>query len=159
MKIVELFTEAFKHRKKPSCMTLSKQLDEHEHAEIMAFSGKKWFDIDVKLLEENFEVINWLSPEAFCYFLPGICCAGIKENSSELIIYDSIINMLDRSPEPTYWDSFFLSRWPLLHKDECKAVQEWVLWLSINNSFYSGSVITRALETLDLVKQGITTFR
>lgn len=52
--------------------------------------------------------IFWLAPEAFCYYLPGIFSAGIKENKPWLVVNQSLVDMLDRSPDPDAWDDFFL---------------------------------------------------
>lgn len=67
--------------------------------------------------------------------------------------YDSLIGCLDRSPEPDYWDDFFLPRWPPLSAEEIDAVAAWVRWLAIvqPNQVY-GNVYERAHDTLNLLK-------
>jgi hypothetical protein len=60
---------------------------------------------------------------------------------------------LDRSPEPDYWDDFFLPRWPLLSLDEIDAVLAWVRWLEIvqPDEIY-GNTYARVKDTLALLK-------
>jgi len=43
--------------------------------------------------------------------------------------YDSLIGLLDHSPEPDFWDDFFLPRCKLLTTAEIEAVAAWVCWL------------------------------
>jgi len=134
MTILTEFEKKFNNIIKPDSITSSEQLSHDERSEVMAFSELSWRDIDCKLLEKHFEVINWFSPAAFRYFLPGICYAGIRENKPELLIYDSIIDMLDRSQNIDYWDDFFLQRWTLFNSTQCDVLQEWVCWFSENTS-------------------------
>jgi len=123
----------------------------------MFFKNNHWSELTCTQLEAHYEGIYWLSPEAFCYFLPRIISAGIRENKPDLMIYNSIIEMLDRSPDPSSWDRFFIDRWTMLSSIECEAVQEWVLWLAdnVSNTYYENS-FNRAFESLELLKQGVT---
>jgi hypothetical protein len=160
MSVLNKFQLAFRDRTRPGILTMSDQLDAAEYADVMALSGKHWSEIDCTFLEKHFEVINWLSPKAFCYYLPGICCAGVKQNRPDLPIYSSIIGMLDRSPDPQNWDTFFVERWPLLNKVECEAMQEWVLWLSSEGGqYFYDNTVSRAFDTLEFVKNGVTALR
>jgi hypothetical protein len=62
--------------------------------------------------------------------------------------------MLDRSPEPAYWDDFFAPRWTLLSVPELDAVAAWLDWFEDvePDAFYANSY-DRARETLSLLKQ------
>lgn len=117
---------AFADRAPPSTMTDSKQLSDVEHDEVMSFESLRWQDVTFAQVETNSDAVFWFSPEAFCYYLPGLLSAGLRENRWDANAYDSIIGMLDRSAEPGYWDDFFLPRWPLLSAAEIGAVAEWV---------------------------------
>ncbi len=150
---MELIREAFATRVMPDVLFSSVQLTEDEIEEVLSFQGKHWSTVTCDQLEAYSYAIYWFSPEAFCYYLPGILSAGIKEKKSDLLVYDSIIRKLDRSPEPAYWDDFFLTRWPLLSAKECEAVQEWVLWLApLESPACYENTFSRAFETLDLLK-------
>jgi hypothetical protein len=125
----------------------------HERDGVLAFWGKPWWQITGLQLEKHFDAIFWFTPEAFCYYLPGIFSAGIKEDRPWLIVNHSLVNMLDRSPDPTSWDEFFSIRWSKLTKSECEATQAWILWLSsCEESSYSEIALTRAFDTLELLK-------
>jgi len=152
MKELKLIEYAFNGRSKYDQITLSDQLTESEQAEVDKFVGKHWSSISCKMLSDYFEVINWFSPEAFCYFLPGIISAGIKESKPDLLIYDSIIYMLDRSSNVEYWDDFFKSRWTELSKSECEAVENWLYWLFENNNDFDDVTIFNTLNTIELLK-------
>ena len=71
---------AFADRPPPSEMTNSKQLSDVEYEEVMSFEGLRWQDIAFDRIEQNADAVFWFSPEAFCYYLPGILAAGLKEN-------------------------------------------------------------------------------
>lgn len=138
-------------------MLASEQLASHELADAQAFIGKQWADITCDELEEHFEAIYWMQPAAFLYLLPGILLASINENRPDIIVVDSIIGMLDRSPDRKLWDDFFGDRWPLLTRNECEAVQCWTLWLSsIENSSLSQDSLSRAFDTLELLKENVS---
>jgi hypothetical protein len=119
----------------------------------MSFWGQPWSSVTGSQLEKHFEAIFWFSPEAFCYYLPGILTAGIKENKPGLIVNQSLINMLDRSPDPASWDEFFVARWPQLTAGECEAIQHWILWLSSIEERSADSSLARGFDTLELLKR------
>lgn len=151
---LHLIEEAFSHRCMPKLFLVPEQLAAHEHEDVMSFWGKPWSCVNGLQLEKHFGAIFWFTPEAFCYYLPGIFTAGIRENKPWLIVNHSLINMLDRSPDAASWDDFFFARWPLFTIRECEATQEWILWLSsFEDTSYSESSLARALDTLDLLRQ------
>jgi hypothetical protein len=151
---LHLIEEAFRHRHMPNLFLLSEQLASHEIADVSSFLGKPWSSVTKQQLEEHFDAIFWFTPAAFCYYLPGILSAGIKEHEPSLIVYHSLINMLDRSCDPQSWDEFFLARWPQLTARECEATQAWVLWLcSSEDPSYPASALGRAFDTLDLLRR------
>lgn len=149
-----LIEEAFSHRRMPTLFLVPEQLAAHEHDDVMAFWGKPWSSVTGAQLEKHFEAIFWLTPKAFCYYLPGIFSAGIKERKPWLIVNHSLVGMLDRSSDPSSWDDFFSARWLLLTVQECEATQAWILWLSsFEDSSCSENSLARALDTLELLKQ------
>jgi hypothetical protein len=93
-----LIEEAFNHRRMPLLFLVSEQLAAHEHDDVMSFWGHSWVSVTGLQLDEHFDAIFWFTPEAFCYYLPGIFTAGINENNLWLIVNHSLANMLDRSP-------------------------------------------------------------
>ncbi|MCP4474735.1 MAG: hypothetical protein GY821_09265 [Gammaproteobacteria bacterium] len=152
--------EAFNDRKIPENCLSTEKLSDDEESEAFEFLKSGLDDITCDMLESCHDVIYWLSPRAFCYFLPGIITASIRENRPELIVVDSIVQMLDRSPEPAYWDDFFRERWLLLSETECEAIQSWLSWLSgFENLFFDPNSLSRAINTLNFVKHGIKPIR
>jgi hypothetical protein len=151
---LELIALAFADRAPPSVMTDSKQLSDCEYEEVMSFEGRRWQDISFEQVQRSADAVFWFAPQAFCYYLPGIMAAGLKENRWESNAYDSLIGMLDRSPEPNFWDDFFLPRWTLLTLAEIEAVAAWAKWLEmvLPDAFY-GNTYERVQETLRLLKE------
>lgn len=160
MSDLDLIRTAFADRQKPKTLTESASLSKHELEDVIFFQGKDWGTLSGDDIQPHHEAIFWFSPEAFCYYLPGLLSAGIKENRPDLLVFDSIINMLDRSADPYLWDEFFMHRWPLLNKEECSALKAWVFWLEQSNDYFQFSdSCARAVETLDLLEEGVTVIR
>jgi hypothetical protein len=150
---LDKIAEAFAHRAPPAVLTDSKQLSDFEYDEVMSFNGMRWQDITFSQIEQNPDAVFWFAPEAFCYYLPGILSAGLRENRCDTNAYDSLIGCLDRSPEPDYWDDFFLPRWTLLTVEETAAVAAWARWLEIvQPEAYHANTYDRVQDTLTLLK-------
>jgi hypothetical protein len=144
---------AFAGRAPPAVLTDSMQLTDAEYEEVMAFDGLHWQDVTFEQVQRCPDAVFWFSPEAFCYYLPGILAAGLRESSCDSNAYDSIIGMLDRSPEPEFWDDFFAPRWPLLATHEIDAVAAWLEWLKIvQPDELFPNTYDRAEETLILLR-------
>lgn len=146
--------DAFANRAMPSVMTTSAQLSDLEYEEVMAFFGETWEAVTFDMVERYADAVFWFAPEAFCYYLPGILSAGLKEDRRDSNAYDALIGMLDRSAESGYWDEFFLERWPLLSADELDAVVRWVRWFeAAGPDGYFPNTFERVQKTLALLKQ------
>jgi hypothetical protein len=150
---LQLIEAAFTHRDVPRSFLGSEQLAAHEADDVMTFWRKPWWCVTGAQLETSFEAIFWFSPEAFCYYLPGIFSAGVHENNPWLIVNQSIVSMLDRSADPDSWDEFFCARWLRLTVKECEATQAWILWLSSFQDAYPEPALGRAFDTLELLKR------
>jgi hypothetical protein len=151
---LDLINTAFAHRPPPSVVTDSKQLSDFEYEEVMSFKSMRWQDVTFAQIEQYPDAVFWFTPEAFCYFLPGILAAGLRDNRWDSNAYDSLIGCLDRSPEPEHWDDFFLPRWPLLTPEEIDAVAAWGRWLELvlPDAFHRNTY-ARVQETLTLLKE------
>lgn len=149
---LDLIARAFADRTQPVTMTDSLQLSDVEFDEVMSFEGMDWRDVDFDQVEQQADAVFWFSPEAFCYYLPGLLSAGMKESRCDSNAYDALIGMLDRSPEPDYWDDFFAPRWRLLSVAEIDAVGAWVRWLKqrLPDAFLPGTY-DRVDDTLTLL--------
>lgn len=150
---LDLIARAFADRAPPSVMTDSQQLSDLEYEEVMSFQGMRWQEVEFDQIEKNADAVFWFSPEAFCYYLPGLLAGGLKENRWDTNAYDALFGMLDRSPEPDYWDDFFLPRWTLLSVEEIEAVRSWVRWFeSVQPEAFQSNTYERVEETLTLLQ-------
>ncbi len=150
---LNLIGEAFADRAPSSAMTDSLQLSDAEYDEVMSFDGMGWRDVAFDQVEKNADAVFWFSPEAFCYFLPGFLAAGLKDNRWDTNAYDALIGMLDRSPEPDYWDDLFRPRWTLLSHEEIEAVRSWVGWIeSVEPNAFHANTYERVDGTLSLLQ-------
>lgn len=121
---------AFSSRPPPAAMSDSKQLSDVEYDEVMSFDGRRWQEIGFDQVSDCADAVFWFAPDAFAYYLPGFLAAGLRERRTDSNAYDALLGMLDRSPEPDYWDDFFRSRWTLLSADEIEAVRAWLDWFA-----------------------------
>lgn len=145
---------AFADRAPPSVMTDSTQLSEGEEREVMSFAGTRWQQVGFAQVEQYSDAVFWFAPEAFCYYLPGILAAGLREGRWDCNAYNSLIGMLDRSPEPDYWDDFFLPRWTLLSAAEAEAVAAWAGWLAaVEPAAFHANTHARVQDTLRLLAE------
>ncbi len=144
---------AFAERMSPSELTASMQLSDSEQAEVMSFEGLRWQDVTFDQVQRCADAVFWFSPEAFVYFLPGILAAGLREARSDANAYDSLVGMLDRSPEPEHWDDFFVPRWSSLSAGEIDGVAAWLDWLQgvEPDEVFTGTY-RRARDTLALLQ-------
>lgn len=145
--------DAFADREPPSEITQSLQLSDLEYEEVTSFEGKRWQDVSFDQIEICADAVFWFSPEAFCYYLPGLLTVGLKEGRRDSNAYDALIGMLDRSPEPDYWDDFFAPRWTLLSTEELEAVRSWVSWFAAAEpDAFVANTYERVHDTLTLLQ-------
>ena len=152
MKLEDLITEAFAARPRPDPVVVVGHPETNEYLEALQFRNYDCTVTTCDLWSKFSDAIYGFCPQAFCYYLPGMLRSQLVEDRPDLLINSSVIAMLDRSDSVEYWDSFFIERWPLLTRQECLAVQEWVLWLSFKQTgIFSESSLTRAYETLEIL--------
>lgn len=151
---LDLVERAFAHRMPPAEMSDSKQLSDVEYEEVMSFEGLTWREVTFRHVEQACDAVFWFSPEAFCYYLPGVLSAGLREGSTGLNYFDSLIGCLDRSPMPEYWDDFFLPRFTLLTTQEIDALSAWVDWMELcEPDGFMPYTYGRVRETLALLRE------
>jgi hypothetical protein len=150
--LCEVFRQAFRHRERPAKLSTSSQLTDFELMDLDTISRYDWDKVSAEMWEKHFDIVSLFSAEAFCYYLPGICVASLREQRPDLIVVSNLIDTLDRTPTPAWWDDFFLKRWPHLTELECKAVQDWIWWLTTRTgTSHSEDSLMRALHTLELL--------
>lgn len=153
MKIIAFIEQAFSARRQPEIVVIPNYPETDEYLDALQFRAKTWQSLCAEDWDKYPAAVYGFSPEAFCYFLPSILSIGIREQCPYLLVNYSLIEMLDKSPEPSLWDQFFIDRWPNLTQKECEAIQKWILWLTTSDIF-SDDTCTRAYETLELLIQG-----
>nr|WP_272545282.1 hypothetical protein [Burkholderia cepacia] len=145
---------AFSERKRPMSVVPTVSPDTNDYNDALHFSNLLWDETTAYDWTNYADAVYRFTPEAFCYFLPGIMRVSIEDNQVALTVIESLMASLDRSPVVEYWDDYFLQRWPKLTDVECDAVIEWLLWLNEHPlSLFSEDTILRACETLELVKK------
>jgi hypothetical protein len=150
---IQIIQQAFVRRVRPQIVRDPSRPANEIYGDADAFAGLDWRDVTCALLEKHSDATSGFSPEAFCYYLPGIYIAGMRERRPELLVNDALIYMLDRGNAPGSWDISFLERWPRLTPQECEATQHWILWLSgFDPPVISDSQLSRAYDTMDLLK-------
>ncbi|MGC1509954.1 hypothetical protein FT643_14380 [Ketobacter sp. MCCC 1A13808] len=150
--VPELIQKAFSNRKRPSNLYSSAELTGDEIEAVISLQKFDRYHVPISFLQANYDVVFWLSPEAFCYWLPEFVLASIKTEKT-LLIVDSIIAMLDRSSNAEYWDDFFKTRWVLLSKEELEAMEGWVLWLTDSrDQAYDLAQLDRAFDVIGILK-------
>jgi len=150
--LIDQIWRAFANRLKPTSVVPAGHPPTEIYSDAMFFASKTADELTSEALTQYFDAVAGFSPEAFCYFLPGILVATIRENRPDLIVAGAIIGQLDRSNMPSSWDDFFAQRWPLLNREECRAVQAWVVWLTeCNPPVFDDNSLSRAFDTLELL--------
>lgn len=143
---------AFLHRRKPESAIRADAPNTDEYQDATAFNGRDWELISCGDLENYPAAVSGFSAEAFCYYLPGILSAGLREGRADLLVNSALIYMLDRGNGPSSWDDFFVERWGSLTKAECDAVQRWLLWLSESEPpEFNDDELARAFDTLNVI--------
>lgn len=143
---------AFSASKPPNHLVEQDHPETDEYSDALAFQGKTWMETACSDWEQYPAAVFGFSPEAFCYYLPGIYSAGIRENRPDLLVNYSLIGMLNRSNTPSSWDDFFIPRWPQLTTGQCEATQKWLLWLvEFDPPPIEDVALSRSFETVSLL--------
>jgi len=150
----ELIQAAFRQRPRPSRAFTSLELTADEKASVEAICQLDWNDVSAADWERCSDAVNLLSPEAFCYYLPGLMNASLAENQPHLMAVSAVLFMLDRTPSEDMWNNHFVDRWTLLNAAELEAVEAWIEWLSTIDQLGIDDIsLTRALVNLELLKK------
>ena len=150
--IVIAIDVAFSHRTTPCEVIKPGAPKTDEYQDASAFLGKNWRTLRCHDFELYPAAVSGFSPEAFCYYLPGILTSSLVEMRPDLDAGSALIYMLDRGNGPVSWDEFFIERWCSLNEEECRAVQQWVLWLAEKDpGGFISTALDRAFDTLEIL--------
>jgi hypothetical protein len=149
---LKFIDEAFSARKRPEHVRDTTRPPDDIYADADAFAGMDWRDVTCAVLDKHYDAIYGFTPTAFCYFLPGIFSAGIRQSRPEMLVNQGLIMTLDRGNAPASWDEFFSARWPKLSPQECEATQRWILWLDeFDPPPIADAALSRAYDTMGLL--------
>jgi hypothetical protein len=151
MDLLTAIRQVFSNRVRPTRVVAHEHPDTTEYRDALIFSDLDWEETTCQMWEKYSDSIYGFTPEAFCYFIPGIIKSSIVEKKPDMLVVDSLLGMLDRMPEPDYWDDFFIARWPRFSRGECQAIEGWLYWLS-DDCGISDETVIRASETLKLLR-------
>ena len=145
-------TAAFAGRAAPATVVPEECRGRYGHEDASGFVGVARDSLTCDFIERYPDAIPEFSPGAFLYFLPGIVCAGMREGRRGLLAFHHIIRQLDRFNPPDSRDEYCIARYAALNPAECRALQQWVLWLADDDApHFSPSELERAFDTLELI--------
>lgn len=144
---------AFNSRQAPERLSSHPSTLLDEEPDIKQIVGKRWAELSKNDIERMADAIHFFSSEAFCYYLPGALLYGIQSNSRDYMVFENILNSLDRSPTPEYWNDKFIEHWGQLSTDELSAVQDWLHWYFSEVYDAWANTHQRCHETLEQLKQ------
>src|ERR1700722_5824891 len=98
---------AFAARARPDVVRDMSFASDDIYGDADAFAGMDWRNITCAMLDKHYDAIHGFSPLAFCYYLPGIYTAGIRESRPDLLVNQGLIITLDRGNTPASWDDLF----------------------------------------------------
>jgi hypothetical protein len=160
----EKIERVFSFRPKPAQVRLADeviQLDD-DVEDALWFSGRDWHEITWQDWQQHSSAIYFFDPEAFFYYLPSVLTLSARNPSDSLNAADSLIYMLDCSPDPEGWPEG-MHRFLELNPTELDVLKEWLLQLC-EYAPYKGWGITgsgpgdrfgRAFDTLDLLQREV----
>lgn len=146
-------SSAFGWRHRPNKKTDSTELTEDELISLNEIWKFNWSEIPDEVWECHSDALSWLSPLAFCYYLPGALTYVLHKNGFDGFIASRIGIFLDRTPELDLWDDFFIDRWSELTLDELKAIEMWLQWFCDRTSIFDEVSLIRMLLTIEILKE------
>lgn len=156
-RVAELISAAFSRRKFLDVGTDSLELSYAEKQSVFLLKGLQWEQVSVDFWETHADVLSWLDPASFCYYLPSVLVASVLEGDLSLSGVHSLIIQLDRSQDQSLWSNHFYARWSLLSGDELIAVRAWIEWITAQKKVpFDDTSLIRALLTIDSLVENST---
>jgi len=143
---------AFRARDCPSSLIERRAAIICDDEDALWFYGRKWQEISLDDWRAHSGAFFAFTAEAFLYYLPSVLTLSAG-GRCDLLAASSLIGMLDRMPEPAYWDEFLLKRMSGLNQEEYGVIMEWLLSLS-GTAMYEEVSLMRAYQTVDLLATG-----
>lgn len=127
------------------------------------FTGRDWHTITWEEWQKRNAGFTFFSSEAFAYYLPSVLLLSLENQKHTLLVAQSLIWELDKSPSAEDWDPHFYDRFSVLQVDECEALKKWLLAVCEYESYKGGGIAAfgagetfgRAFDTLDLLQKDV----
>lgn len=153
MNMQQQIDEAFAHRAQPTRLIESGTSTTPEQSDALWFEGRDWRSVTRRDWELHPDALFAFTPEALAYYLPSVLATTLDSEGQWLQVADALIGALDRSPRVEFWDAFLSKRLVGLKPAEYEVLQAWLLSLSGLNDAWEEDALTRAYETVELLKQ------
>lgn len=141
---------AFRERGRPDKVLASNGIADEIWRDASVFAGLDREQLTCDLLHRCQDAMYGLSPEGYCYYLPGVMAVSLRDQCWDSIAVDSILHALDRGTDASLWNDYFKERWCLLKVCELRSVQAWILWLVQSGSF-DEIALGRAFDVVDFL--------
>lgn len=131
---------------------------EHDHhtteqQDALWFARRDWRHLSRDDWEAHRDAVYAFTPAAFQYFLPSILVLSLEAPDQWFWPADSLLQMLDRSPTPEYWDDFLMARLGALPIAVYDVLAEWLLALSEAGEAAMQASLGRAFDTIELLRE------
>jgi hypothetical protein len=128
---VKSLKEKFPLEPIPRAADLTDSFGNDVQDDLSILQGKRWDQIDPSDFRFHFEIVCWLTPSAFRYYLPAIIACSIDElrscghlSETELVV-DYTLKMLVRA-ESEKVETRYSEMWSALSGDQMRVVRKWV---------------------------------
>lgn len=158
----EKIERTFGKRSRPTQVILdnrSLQLDA-DVKDALWFSGRDWHELTWGDWQDHSSAIFFFDPSSFAYYLPSILLLSHANPRDSLLVANSLISLLDRSPDTAEWTDDFANQFLILHPEELEVLKEWLIDVCEYVPYRRwgiaasgpGDTFGRAYETVDLLK-------
>lgn len=164
MNLAEKIERAFASRPKPTQVIGDNVLQlDSDVEEALWFSSRDWHELTWQNWQEHSCAIYFFDPGAFAYYLPSVLLLSAQNPNDSLNAADSLISVLDCSPDPEWWTDGLQRRFLGLNLAELNVLKEWLLqiceYVPYKGLGFSasgpGDTFGRAFDTVDLLQKEV----
>jgi hypothetical protein len=160
MSLESKIAAAFLPRSKPLHLTPAHEALQatSEMNDAFTFKSLAWAQVTKEHWNQHSGAFFAFSPSAFLYFLPSVLTLSLREPKAWLAPADSLVTVLDRSPNIETWDLFLLQRLVALQSEEYAVLRDWLLQMSECSTFEQDA-LGRAFDSVYLAEQETDSIR
>lgn len=153
MNLALAIEQAFGWRSPPAQVRQEDARPDADGDDAQWFSGRDWRSLQRADWQARSGAITAFTPAAFAYFLPSVLTLSAAAPREWLQPADTLLQVLDRSPTPAYWDDFITSRLLGLQPAEYAALSDWLLLMAEHAGEAAQPSYGRAFDTVDLLSK------